>query len=405
VIARLVFVILLLPVTARADEVAGGDRKAAERYYRAGDKAYKQQNFSAAAQNFEEAYKQYPIPEIAFSTAQAYRRWYRVEPKLESAKRALELYRVYLGKVKTGGRVGAAGDYVGEMEREVDKLVAAGAKAVTVAVVERTRLGISPQLEVEKQSLQELVDLPDTTSVKIVTLMDGKPVPPFEMVDVEPGPHKVHVEAEGYLPSDTIEYAGKGASQFAEVVLQPRPAKVTVETTEGAGIKVDGRPAGVAPMAALELSAGKHVITISRAGRHSVAREIEVTRGQVMTLREPLDKTTRRRAVPVVAGVAGVLTVATITSVIYAFVLDGRASDQLAAIERGDQTPETADAYESNVLMRDRVKLGTYITGGAALAVGAAAAALYWLDNPSDEVRVAPTISSGGAGVSIGGRF
>ena len=403
-IARVVLLLLFVPVLAAADEVAG-DRKAAERYYRAGDKAYKQQNFAAAAQNFEEAYKQYPIPEIAFSTAQAYRRWYRIEPKLESAKRALDLYRIYLGKVKKGGRVGAAGDYVGEMEREVEKLVAAGAKAVSVAVVERTRLGISPQLEVEKQSLQEIVDLPDTAQIKITTTMDGKPIPPFEMVEVEPGPHKVHVEAEGYLPSTTTEYAGKGASQFAEVVLQPRPAKVTVHTTEGAGIKVDGRPAGIAPTPPLELAAGKHVITISRAGRHSITREIELTRGQVVTLREPLDKTTRRRAVPIVAGVAGILTAATITSVVYAFVLDGRASDQAAAIARGDQTPATADAYERNVLMRDRVKLASYVTGSAALAVGAAAAALYWLDKPSDEVRVSPTISSGGAGVTLFGRF
>src|SRR5262249_30636782 len=93
-------------VTRGAHADTPDKRAESQRYFRAGAKAYAAQSFAAAAADFEEAYKALPMPEIAFSAAQAYRRLYRVEPKPEYVKRAVELYRVYLDKVKTGGRVG-----------------------------------------------------------------------------------------------------------------------------------------------------------------------------------------------------------------------------------------------------------------------------------------------------------
>src|SRR5436305_266246 len=90
--------------------VARADRVKAEQYFHAGAEAFKQQRFSAAAEAFEAAYKEEHLPEIAFSTAQAYRRQYFISPKLAFAQRAVELYRVYLDAVKSGGRIGDASD-------------------------------------------------------------------------------------------------------------------------------------------------------------------------------------------------------------------------------------------------------------------------------------------------------
>ena len=107
--------------TARAERT-----RTAERYFRAGAKAYSAQNFSAAATNFDEAFKALPMPEIAFSAAQAYRRLYQIEPKPEYVRRSIELYQRYLADVKTGGRVGDAADNLADMKRELAKLEAAG---------------------------------------------------------------------------------------------------------------------------------------------------------------------------------------------------------------------------------------------------------------------------------------
>jgi hypothetical protein len=119
--------IVLATSTAHAE-----DRATAEKYFKAGAKAFAAQNFHAAASNFDEAFKALAMPEIAFSAAQAFRKLYQVEPKPEHVKRSIELYEFYLSKVKSGGRVSDAADNLTEMKRERDKLEAAGVRASSV---------------------------------------------------------------------------------------------------------------------------------------------------------------------------------------------------------------------------------------------------------------------------------
>jgi len=399
---------VLLVVALCAATASAEDTKAAERYFRAGEKAYKAQNFAAAAQNFEEAYKAAAIPEIAFSAAQAYRRQFRVDPRPEYVKRSVELYTEYLDKVKTGGRVGDAADSLGEMRRELDKL--GGMSNVTMApAVERTALGINAELEAESQGggMREIADLPDAASVNVMATIDGKRVPPYEMVDLEPGPHAIHVEAEGYLPVDRIDRAFKGAAVFVDIKLLPRPATITVETDRGARLRVDGRPVGTAPTS-FEVPAGRHVVAISRDGREPIAREIVVTRGQQLTVRESLDKTVRRRAVPWVYAAAGGLVILAGTTAVYASTQDSGASDKLDAIvQRGDALDGERRAYEAQLQRRDNALTATWVLGGMAVGVAALATTLYVFDSPSDDrVRVTPMMSPGGAsGAQVIGRF
>ncbi|HEU0033989.1 MAG TPA: PEGA domain-containing protein [Kofleriaceae bacterium] len=403
----LAIALVTVGTVAHADPSAE-DRKTAEKYFHAGEKAYEAQNFLAAAQNFEAAYKALPLPEIAFSAAQAYRRQYRVEPKLELAQRAVALYRIYLDQVKTGGRVGIAADNIGEMQREAEKLLAAGMKAAAEAVaVERTRLGVSPVLDIEhRTSMREIGDMPDPSRVSIRTQIDGKSVPPFEMVDVAPGPHTIHVEAEGYVASTTVERVVKGASIVAEIALRPEPARVTVHTEDGAHVRVDGRLQGTAPLAPFELPAGRHLITVARAGRYTISKDVELSRGQRITLDAELATTPRRHAVPFVGIAAGAVAVFSLSGLVYGAIEDGRADDVLARIGRGDQQPAAITEYQSHIDRRDQVLTGSLITGGIALGLGAATAILYWWDRPDEEgMRVTPTASAGGAGVSVSGRF
>src|SRR6185436_12944946 len=109
----------------------------------------------------------------------------------------------------------------------------------------------------------------------------------------------------------------------------------------GARIRVDGRPAGSGPVADLDLPAGRHVIGITRSGRESIARELTVHRGDVITLREPLEATTRRKAVKWVAAGAGVFAIFSTASVIGAVVYDGRAQDKLDSFAKQGDKPES----------------------------------------------------------------
>ena len=396
-----------LIIVALCSSVALADPRAdAERKFRIGEKAYKAQNFAAAAEHFEEAYKILPLPEIAFSAAQSYRRQYRIDRKLQRAQRAVELYRLYLDAVKIGGQVGAAADGLDAMERELTK-EGGGAKVSVAPVVERTTIIVNPELASERTPGGEgafEINESQADATKIVVLLDGKPAPVYERIDVEPGPHKIHVEAEGYVAADSSERAVQGSNTTANIKLEPRAALVTVKTDSGARIRVDGRPATGPELA---LPAGRHVISIAKAGRESVAREITVRRGETVTIAEPLEKTTRRKAVPWVAAGAGALAVISTASVIGALVYDSRAADKLDGFENaGDEPPRDVADYNDLVLRRDRLTTGAWITGGAALLIGSAALALYVFDSPGDaEVRVTPSATPGGAGVIVGGSF
>ncbi len=403
--------VVLIAVVMLATRVAHAeDRAAAERYFRAGAKAYAAQSFQAAAQNFDEAYKASPIAEIAFSAAQAYRRLYRIEPRPEHVKRAVELYRAYLSQVKTGGRVGDAADNLAEMERELDKLkLAGGLGKTTEAVVARTRIGVSVTFSDQHASeeLREIADATGEAATKgLTTKLDGKAIEPFALIEVDPKEHLIAVSADGYFPIEKKLIAVDGQSSMVEIELKPKPAAITVKTESGARISVDGRPVATAPTGPVEVPAGKHLITVLRRGREPFAREIEVTRGDVLSLPAPLVMTGRRRAVPWVIGGAGVLAAAAITTSILAVVHNGNASDLRDQLDMGNRSPGDGDDYDDEVRSRDRYVTATWVFGGAAVAAGTVGVLMFVFDTPSAEgIQIAPTIGNHSTGIVLGGTF
>jgi hypothetical protein len=181
---------------------------------------------------------------------------------------------------------------------------------------------------------------------------------------------------------------------------------VTVTTESGARISVDGRPVATAPTAALEVPAGKHLITVLRRGREPFAREIEVTRGDALTLAAPLVQTGRRRAVPWVLGGAAVLGVAAITTSIFAAVHNSNASDLRDDLDAGNRPPSDGDRYDDEVRTRDGYVTATWVVGGAAVAAGTIGLLLWGLDTPSAEgAHIAPAIGNHSTGIVLGGTF
>ncbi|MEO7093497.1 MAG: PEGA domain-containing protein [Polyangiales bacterium] len=386
--------------------VASADRQSALKYFRSEEKAYRAQNFAAAAQSFYQAFQELPLPEIAFSAAQSYRRQFRVDKKREYVERAVEMYRFYLDKVKSGGRVGDAADSLGEMELELAKLGGARKEA---PVVELTQLGVTVDL-VGVSAATSMKEIDETRSaapaIPVIATLDGKPVEPDKLIDVEPGDHVFHVEAEGFAPADKKGHAVKGRGDFVEIELQPLPAHVAITTERGARVSVDGRGIGTAPFAAVSLAAGRHVVTIVQRGREPMSREILVGQGETLAIDQPLVPTRQRRAVKWVALGAGVLGVITVTTGIAAVVEDSSAEAKLERLRMGSQEASVLADYRRARDTRDQLVNGTWIAGGAALAVGAIAVIMFYADTPSAEgVRVTPFASANAGGASVIGRF
>ena len=379
---RVLIVVLLVVGTARAD-----DRAAAERYFRAGSRAYAAQNFAAAATNFDEAYKALPMPEIAFSAAQAYRRLYQIDPKPQFVRRAVELYKVYLGAVKKGGRVGDAADNLADMKRELDKLEAAGVATTAAApATPKTRFGVNvsvpDQAKTELGALSELGDATGAIDGLTVTI-DGGKVEPFTLIELPAKEHVVHVVANGYFAVDKKTVAVEGQSTLVDVELKPRPAKVAVTTEADARITVDGRMVATAPTPAIELPAGKHLIAVLRDGREPFGKEIAVARGEQLMLSAPLAKTTRRKIAPWVIAGAGLFAGGAVATALLANARDQRATELRDQIAMGNRPPSDADEYDRLVGDRDRFMTSTWILGGAALASGTVGGLMLVFDSPS----------------------
>ncbi|MBL0221081.1 MAG: PEGA domain-containing protein [Myxococcales bacterium] len=400
--------LVMLVVLVSLGLPAHADRKAALRFFKAGEKAFAAQNFEAAAENLDAAFKELPVPELAFSAAQAYRRAHRVKANVAYVARAVELYTFYLAKVTEGGRVADAADSLGELERELDKL--GGPKAMPATVVVKTQLALTVSL-VGVDATVTMRELEDRraggeAAIPVVTKVDGVAVLPEKMIDVSPGPHVVRAEAPGFAPLEKREVAVEGHSELVELELQPLPAKLTIETERGARVSVDGRGIGTAPVAPIDLPAGRHVLTIIRSGREAVARELVLGRGQVMTVRERLSPTERRRAVAWVMVGAGALGVITLSTTIGAIHEDGIATDLLHQLQQGGQSEQVGRDYADARELRNRLRDGAWATGGVMLAVGIVGAFLYYVDTPSAEgLKVTPLASGGVAGASVIGRF
>jgi hypothetical protein len=402
-VKRVVLCVALAAQVAHAD-----DRAKAEAYFRAGEKAYQAQSFAAAAQNFEEAYKAAPLPEIAFSAAQAYRRQYRVDARPEYVARAVALYRIYLDQVKTGGRVADAADAMGEMQHELDKLIKAGVKVSAELAAEHTQLGVSITLAgtaATPAGMHEIDETEHAAMPAVTAAFDGKPVEPFTLVNIEPGTHTVHVEAPGYFPVDKQEVVVQGTTNMVEVTLEAKPAKVAFHVEAGARISVDGRPIGFTPLTA-DIAAGRHLVTITHRGREPVIRELVVRRGEEQPIYESLLMTKRRRAVPYVAITAGGVGVIAIATGIAALAYDHEASSLYDQIQLGNAPTAVGEDYENKRAWRDRLVTATWTTGALAVALGGVAAWMYYADHPSpDGIHVAPMAGTTGGGAMLFGSF
>jgi hypothetical protein len=383
-----VFVVAVVGETATADP-----RAIAETNFRLGARAYKAQDFEAAAADFEIAYDAMPAAEIAFSAAQAHRRWYHVKHQPHDIARAMELYRVYLQTVQSGGRVRDAEDAVAELQHDYDKLAAEGklGKEAQIAVT-RLAVGVTFADHVERHTFSEVDDQTATPETPVHVDVDGNEVRPNAYGGVEPGTHVVHVSAAGYIPVERKVPVHAGASETIDVDLQPKPARVAITTDGGARITVDGREVGLAPLPAFDVAPGKHLLAVAANGRELAGRELDVVRGQELTLAVPLVRTTRRKLVPYVVGGASVATVLCLTSVGLAFYYQHAAQDDHQKLMAGDQSSGPYNDYNSDKDWRDRHVIGAWTTGGLAIGLGLTAAWLYYFDKPGSEgVRVTPT--------------
>lgn len=396
----------LLSQTGAAAEPGEQALAEAKTYFEAGRQAYEATDYLTAAQAFAQAQALAPRAAIVFSMAQAYRQQYFLDRRVEHLQRAIELYGEYVAQTDKGGRKGDAQRFKAELEREL-KLVS-------------TKASQPPPLEageVGKGKTQLMIS--SRTPGATASLDGGEPQEMPLIAEVEPGPHEVKVEAEGFLSAGVKQTAVEGRLVVAEINLAEKPAAVRVNAPEGAEVSVDGRYVGQAPLLfPIQLRAGSHFLAVTDRGSHAFVRELSLDRGQELSLTASLETTAQRDVSYYFIGGGAVLFAGTLGTAIGALVSEGGARLIRRKIEV-DQVNITAEERADYEKLREL--RGTLIATSSGLLVGALALGLtggllYALDNPGvhsrkpaeleeDAFSIAPVIGDGQFGAMVGGSF
>jgi hypothetical protein len=368
-LARVALWLCLIAVPARAADQS----REAKQYFHAGNQAYLSGQYQAAGLAYERAYELEPLAAISFSAAQAYRRQYHVDQDRRWLVRARELYRRYLAEQPSGGRRHHAVTHLATIDLLLSHTEA------------------SPDEPVSPPPTQLLVSSNTPEARAKVGSGSARPLP--MVVEVTPGRHWVEVTASGHQPQRVRGLAIEGRLVVVPLDLTPLPAILSIQTEPGADVLIDARWMGTAPLAPLELPAGRHVIRLYKPGHHEARRVVMLRRGGHAKVVAPLDMTSRRTAAYATLAAAGVLALAGGASGGVALRHESEARGYRDKINSGRSlTPTERDAYGSATAARDDWRLASLLLLGGAAGAAIAGATLFVLE-PSTELP--PTTASG----------
>jgi len=366
----LVIALLLLLWEQPGQAQSTAELERAKASFRAGAAAYAAGEYPAAIQALAQAYQLTPLPAIAFSLAQAERRQYFVDRDPRHLERAIELFRRYAVQEPNGTRRADALDALAQLEP-----LAAGA-------------GI--QLGASQPAAGQLTQAP--TRVMIISeagqaqaALDGGEAAPVPLVrEVQPGSHRVIVEAPGYFPGERTVTAVAGELVLSDVALRERPSTLRIATSVDAELYLDGTfvSRGGSDVV-LEQPSGKHTLTVAESGRRTQSHTLLLRRGETEHIEVMLEPS-RQRMVARGLFIAGA--VATASGVVLGLLTmheDNQAEQFLSQRLRGEATPEGLRQYGESRDKRDRYRTATGVSLALAGALFCSAVLTYALDQPN----------------------
>lgn len=370
--AWLALAALLAPgpgVGAAETAPATPDTTQAREYFDAGRQAYDRGQFAAAIAAFEEALRLSPRPSVIFSTAQAWRRQYVVDRDPKSLRRAVDLYRQYLGAVSEGGRRADAVQHLGDLEPLLLRVESVNAAAAPVsAAPDPTQLMVTSQTPGARASL------------------DAAPLAEMPLIaTVAPGRHRIRVEAPGHFPADTEGVAVESRLVVVPVSLREAPARVAIQAPPDTLVHVDGLPVAETPLPGpLELPAGTHHLALGHNGYEMDARTLVLEPGGLVPFDAELRATTQRKTAWGVFGTAGALIVGAGVFGALALVRENEAQDILSRRDDAGENLSAADVrdYGEARDARDQWRATTLGLGAGAAALLLLGAGLYFFDTP-----------------------
>ncbi|MEY4512782.1 MAG: hypothetical protein RLZZ450_4904 [Pseudomonadota bacterium] len=362
--------LLLVSCALTAEAQSTVDLERAKASFRAGAAAYAAGEYPAAIQALAQAYELTPLPAIAFSLGQAERRQFFADRDPHHLDRAIELFRRYVAQEPTGTRRADALDALAQLE---PLAASAGVPLVVGDRVGAERTAAPTRIMVVSEAAQARA-----------ALDDSPPAPVPVVREVQPGPHRVVVEAPGYFPAERVITAVASELILSEVLLRERPSRLRIATSVDAELYLDGSfvsrgGSGVV----LEQPSGRHTLTVAESGRRTEHHTLMLRRGETEQL-EVLLRPSRQRLVSRGLFIGGA------TTAIGALVLaqltlheDRAASRFLSERRRGRAEAGDLKGYDESRRKRDSFRMASGLGLALAGALFCSAILTYVFDQPN----------------------
>lgn len=338
--------------------------------------AFDKERYSEALRAFDECFRLTKDPRYLWNVALTAERAYWASDQPRDLQKAIAALRQYVKDFPDGKRRAEAAQALKRLEPLAPK-PSEGEPAV------------DPAAPAAPPAARTGVMISSSTPGARIEL-DGKlAADGFLVADVAEGPHRVIVQAEGFLPITRDLTVLPGALLGVDIPLTPRPGQVTVDGPSGAELSVNGEPKGDLPLArALELPPGDHLFTVRMPGAHPLVEWRSIERGAKVTVKADLDTTGQRVAafVTLAFAGAGAITAGTLTGL--AVKAEGEALRKQETWEGGSGTQDDLQAFKDLRDERDDLRTAAGVAWGVTGAALVSGIFLYVFDDPG--VQAAP---------------
>jgi hypothetical protein len=368
--------LVVVPVHAFAQQPADLDRAKAS--FKAGATAYAAGEYLAAIQALDAAYELTPLPAIAFSLAQAERRQYFVSHQKEHLDRAITLYRRYIDQTPSGGRRADALEVLSQLEPLAATLI----EPQNQESANRPPKAAGTVLPVLPTRVMITADAP-----RAQLSLDGGPPGVSPLIrEVEPGKHRVHISAAGFVPEERDLTAVAGELIPLSVSLRERPSTLAVAAPSDAELYIDGvfvsRGGDHVP---LQLSSGAHRLSVAEKGHRASLHVLHLEPGETKNLALTLEPTWQRRTSRVLLIGGGVALCTGIVLSVLAVAAEDRAQDFLRKQSTGNVTAKDLSSYHDAVADRNSYRTATAVSMASSLGFLIAGLLLYQMDHPDPQ--------------------
>jgi len=381
-VARLLLVSSWLVCLSQVAHAQDSSLAQAREYFQAGAQAYALGEYSTAIQAFEQAYQLVPRPAVLFSMAQAERKQYFLDHKPDHLRRAIELYKQYLGEEPQAGRKSDAVQALSELEP----------LAAIKEPPQKSEVSPEPSAAQLEQAPTRVMITAQATDAMLA--LDDQPAFPSPLIrEIEPGEHVIRATATGYEDAERKLMAVKGALVTVDIVQAELPAKLVVNAREGAVLSIDGRVQGACPFPKpIELPAGSHLITLTLSGYVGLSREEMLARGHTTVINALMPRTVQRTTSLIMLGAAASAVTAGGIFGYLALQQDGSARDFLNLRGQQELHQSDLDQYNSSRQDRNRLRTASFVSFGVGAGLAVGGVLLIALDHdslatPADSAR------------------